>query len=403
MFKPLRAELEPTGQYRFLDSQRSLGITHKPTNTKLRVQSSNGKTAMGLVNVPVLIADEPGAWEVSGGQLMWDAIATALGKPGSTMRVILIGTLAPAMSGWWHDLIAAGTHDHIYVQSLVGRSKKWDSWKEISRVNPLMSKFTESRRQLRIELKEAQNDTRLKARFISYRLNRPTADESEILLTDEDWSLALKRPVPDADGAPVVGMDLGQGRSWSAAVAVWPNGRIEALACAPGIPSLEEQETRDKVPSGTYTKLEDTGRLIVADGLQVQPVASLIEAIIDLWGAPSTIIADRFRVAEIEDYSPCEVVPRVTRWSEAGEDIRILRKWCKDGPLAVERESRKLITASLMVSMVKSDDQGNCRLAKRGFNGESRDDVSAAMLLGVGEADRQMNTPQIPFQLLHVA
>ena len=26
--------------------------------------SSNGKTAMGLVNVPLAIADEPGSWEI---------------------------------------------------------------------------------------------------------------------------------------------------------------------------------------------------------------------------------------------------------------------------------------------------------------------------------------------------
>ena len=403
VFKPLRAELEPTGQYRFLDSQRSLGITHKQTNTKLRVQSSNGKTAMGLVNVPIVIADEPGSWEYAGGQLMADAILTAMGKPDSTLRAIFIGTLAPARAGWWHDLVDDGSIDHIYVQALVGCSKKWDDWKEIRRVNPLMVKYPESRRQLRIELKEAQRDPRLKARFLSYRLNLPTADESELLLTLDDWERALDRDVPDADGAPVVGIDLGQGRSWSAACCVWKSGRCEAIAVAPGIPSLEDQEIRDRVPRGTYTSLEETGRLIVADGKRVPPVSELLDTVNDLWGVPSTIIADRFRVAEIEDHALCEVIPRVTRWSEAAEDIRILRRWCKDGPLAVEQTSRKLITASLMVSMIKSDDQGNTRLVKRGTHCESRDDVSAAMLLGVGEADRQINTPEIPFMLHRVA
>ena len=51
---------------------------------------------MGIVNCPLLVADEPGAWEATGGQLMSDAIETALGKPGSAMKVIYIGTLAPA-------------------------------------------------------------------------------------------------------------------------------------------------------------------------------------------------------------------------------------------------------------------------------------------------------------------
>ena len=37
---------------------------------------------MGIVNCPLLVADEPGAWETVGGQLMSDAIETALGKAG---------------------------------------------------------------------------------------------------------------------------------------------------------------------------------------------------------------------------------------------------------------------------------------------------------------------------------
>ena len=40
---------------------------------------------------------------------MADALDTALGKPGSDLIVVYIGTLAPAMAGWWADLIAAGT------------------------------------------------------------------------------------------------------------------------------------------------------------------------------------------------------------------------------------------------------------------------------------------------------
>ena len=35
---------------------------------------------------------------------MWDALTTARGKPGSPLKILLIGTLAPALTGWWHDL-----------------------------------------------------------------------------------------------------------------------------------------------------------------------------------------------------------------------------------------------------------------------------------------------------------
>ena len=65
---------------------------------------------MGIVNCPLLVADEPGSWEVNGGTLMYDAITTALGKPGlSPMRTVFIGTLAPSMSG----MVARSHHGRL--------------------------------------------------------------------------------------------------------------------------------------------------------------------------------------------------------------------------------------------------------------------------------------------------
>ena len=137
VFRSIRTALEDTGEYRFLDSATRIGITRKDDNTRVRVLSSNGKTAMGIVNCPLLVADEPGSWEVVGGTLMYDAIITALGKPNSPMKAVFIGTLAPAMSGWWHDLVADGTNGSTFIQSLRGNVEKWDSWGEIKRCNPL--------------------------------------------------------------------------------------------------------------------------------------------------------------------------------------------------------------------------------------------------------------------------
>ena len=44
----------------------------------------------------------------------------------------------------------------------------------------------------------------------------------------------------------------------------------------------------------------------------------------------------------------------MTRWSEASQDIRALRKIVRDGPLTVNPEARLLFAASLMVAVVKS-------------------------------------------------
>ena len=199
------------------------------------------------------------------------------------------------------------------------------------------------------------------------------------------------RAVPERAGRPIVAIDLGGGRAWSAATAIWQSGRVEAIACAPGIPDIETQEDRDQVSRGTYSGLLATGRLRVAEGLRVQPPAALYDAVLGEWGNPELIVCDRFRLGELRDCTNgAQVLPRVSRWSEAADDIRSLRRLAKDGPLAVEPSSRPLLVASLAVAMVKSDDQGNTRFAKQGTNNTSRDDVAAALVLGAGVYQRSM-------------
>ena len=389
----VRAALEPTGEYRFIDSITRLGITHKETNTKLRIISSNGKTAMGLVNVSLAVADEPGSWEIAGGLLMWDALTGALGKPGSPLKIIVIGTLAPSATGaghWFWDLVHDGTKGSTYVKAIQGQLEGWDTWGIIRRANPLTVISADFRAQLLEERDAARLDSRLKARFLSYRLNIPSADTAEVLLTVDDWKAVERREVPEAEGRPVVGVDLAAGRAWSAAVAIFPSGRTEAIAVAPGIPDLEAQEKRDRIEPGTYRKLYDMGQLAIAEGLQVQPPGQLWASIRARWGKPRVIICDRFRLPELQDVvkNGARIEPRVTRWSEAAYDIRALRRQAKDGNLSVDRDSRLLLTTSLRRAMVVNDDAGSTRLAKRGTHNTARDDVAAALVLAAGAVER---------------
>ena len=247
IYRFVRAELEPRGDYRFLDSATRCAVTHVPTNTRLRVVGSNGKTSFGLVNTPWAVLDEAGSFEQRGGQMLWDAVVTSLGKPGSPMKVIVCSTLAPAVSGWWPDLIAKGSTGSTYVQSIMGDPEKWDQWPEIRRCNPLVDVSPRFRKRLLEERDEARRDERLKARFLSYRLNLPSGDPSAVLLTVADWKGVTARDVPERVGAPIVGIDLGGGRAWSAAVALWQSGRCEALAVAPGLPSIQAQEHRTEL------------------------------------------------------------------------------------------------------------------------------------------------------------
>ena len=143
--------------------RRAIGITHRETNTRLRVLSSNAKTAMGLVGTPWAVCDEPGAWEAIGGTLLHDAIQTAMGKPGSPLRAVYIGTLSPATSGWWHDMINDGSRGSTYVQALRGDPERWDDWERDSTMQSLTVFSAEFRKKLREEREEARKDSRLKA------------------------------------------------------------------------------------------------------------------------------------------------------------------------------------------------------------------------------------------------
>ena len=391
VFKFCREVLEPTGEYTFIDSATRVGITHRKTRTRLRVHGSNSKTALGLVNVPIVVWDEPGAATTIGGQALWDAVATSQGKPNSTLRAILIGTVAPSSGGWWAEMVAAGSQGTVYVQALQGDVKTWDSWATIRKANPLTAISSTFRAKLIDERDQARRDSRLKARFLSFRLNVPTPSENDVLLTVDDFEGMTKREVPARVGRPIVGVDLGGSRAWSAAIALYENGRIECRAVCPGLPSIEDQERRDRVPRGTYQLLADQGVLVQSTGLRVPPPKVLVNLITSTWGRPTAVVCDRFRLDELRDARvPCRVLPRVTRWSESSFDIRALRARVKDGPFSIDPSSKSMMAASLAAAVVQNDDSGSCRLLKKGSNNTGRDDIAAAFTLAAGLYERSM-------------
>ena len=397
-FKPLREILE-SNDYSFTDSARSLGVLHKPTNTKLRVLSSSGKRAMGIVGSPICVCDEPGSWQVREGELMYESLLTAQGKPDSDLRLIFIGTLAPAMRGWWPDLVKSGSNksEGRFVKVLQADPEKWSNWNEVKRVNPLMSKYPESRKVLRSELKQAKKDSRLEARFKSYRLNLPATDSSEMLLTVPEWETCLKRPVGDNGGDPVIGIDMGSIRSWSAAVAIFPSGRVECFAVA-GDDDIDSMENRDQTPSGAYQQLIDDGSLLIDKGFKVPRVEFITKEIEHRWPTARTLVGDRFRTDELSDYWHGQVISRVPLWSQSSEDIRALRTLAFDGELSIENHSRGILTFALSVSQVENDSAGNCRMIKTNMRAKSaRDDAAAALIMACGETVRRLNAPDTDF------
>ena len=375
--------------YKYADSANRIGVVHRATRTRLRVISSSGKRAMGLgVDNPLIVADEPGAWEVNNGQLLHAAIQGSLGKPGQDTRAIYVGTIAPSSRGWWADMLADGSYGTTYIRLLQGDPAKWDKWGEIRRCNPLVNISAKFRKRILGERDKARTDSRRKAEFLSYRLNQPSADESTTLLTTDDWLLVCSRPVPVPEGRPLVGIDLGRGRAFSAGVGLWPNGRCQAVAVVGGIPSLESREKTDRVPSGTYARLVDLGVLHVVEGIR-EPDPKVLVDLVRPW-SPRRFIADRQQIDKLKDSARgIRVEERVTRWFGATYDIDALRKIARDGPLACEEDSRSLLTVSLAATVVKNDDGGSTRIIKKDpSNNTGRDDVSSALTLAAGAMKR---------------
>ena len=217
-------------QYRWLDSGQRLACTHKETGTKLRVLSSSGKRAMGLSQFSTIYADEPGSWQVRGGALMWDALRQSLGKrPGQ--RLLLIGTRAPSEEGsWWPSLLDGGSGPGTHVAVLTAPdSEPWDAWSTIRKVNPLAMHNEALRKTILRERNDARRDESQRPAFEAYRLNRQVEVYKDMLIPVDAWKRVEARPVPPREGRPIIGLDLGAERSWSAAWCLWPNGRSECV------------------------------------------------------------------------------------------------------------------------------------------------------------------------------
>ena len=401
VYKQLRAMAGDDAGFRYIDSASRIAVTHVESGCRLNVWGSSGRTAMGLVNTSLAIADEPSAWEARPGRLLYDALVTAAAKPDSDMKLVIIGTKAPdgiREGHFFYDLVKAGSGPGRHVTSIQGREDKWDTVAELKRCNPLIRCYPESLAALKQELDQARRDPVAAARYRAYRLNMDESGSVDTPLIDaSDWAKVLARPVAARQGRPVIAVDMGGNRSWSGICAVYPNGRIEAGAVCGGIPDLAERERADGVAAGTYEKLRQAGSLQVVNGKRIPPTAEILEIVRRRWGTPSGIVCDSFRLNELRDSNPpCDIEPRRAMWSMQTEDVAACRQVLLDGEACVSDCSRDLLAESLAHSIIERDTSGNERLAKKISRSGSRDDVAMAMVMACARHQRDRRTPRGP-------
>ena len=392
--RPLFAAAIAKGKWKVRDNAHDLHAQRVSDGAIVRVVSASGKRALGLgAGQRAIIADEPSAWEARSGSLMFSALKSSAGKRPD-FRVIILGTLSPAVSGsWWPELVAGGSHERTYVQvHEAAPGGQWDDLREAFRACPLARTSAHLRAVIRSERDAARRDPQLRREFEAWRLNRLGDPSKEMLISVESWLEVEGCDVAEPDGRPIVGVDLGGSTSLSSAVAIYPSGRLEAIAMTAGIPDLAEQEKNCGLPRGLYTKCLEDKSLIVDSGRRVPRVELLWSEVLDRWGYPEVVVLDRFGLPQVRDLTGGSVplVPRVPQWSTGTEDICAFRRAVADGPLSVDPSSRRLLRLSLGAAQVIYEN-GNVKLihARR----SSRDDVAQAAVLALGEHARQERRP----------
>ena len=97
VFRMARLALEPTGEYRFTDSSNRIGIQHRASGNGHSVDWGQPENVFWLGRPGTLHprrrARHLGNWTRF--EMLWDSLTTALGKPGSSTKIIAVGTLAP--------------------------------------------------------------------------------------------------------------------------------------------------------------------------------------------------------------------------------------------------------------------------------------------------------------------
>ena len=368
------------------------GVEHLASRARVKVYSSDGRRAMGLgANCRLAVCDEPGSWAPQSGRRLFEAVTGAIGK--RRMTVVLIGTLSPAAlvgpASWWPDLVKSGSGDGRHVALLQADPEKWESFDEVLKCNPVAAINQELRRTLEREHKVALESDRAARTFKNYRLNLPGDPvDTQPLITSAEWQIACARPVPEREGRPVIGIDLGGTRSWSAACGIFPSGRIEAWAIGPGVPSLPDQEREDQVPEGSYTELVRSGGLSVDEGQHVPSIERLLARV---WSwEPAAIVCDNYRASELHQIvsGRVRVIERARSGGESTSNVQSLRSLLLDTQAGVTESSRALLGAAFEQTNLIISNDGLARVSKIDAR-RSRDDAAAALLLAAGEQARR--------------
>ena len=383
-------KLSDRKRWRLQDSTNRAIITCRQTGASVKCIGSDPRRMHGLAP-RLLIGDELAQWEPGKIDKALAALQTSMGKIESA-RAIWIGTRADMPDHPFEKMLNGGC-EYVQVYSAPREAPPFQrrTWK---RANPGLDQLPDLEATIRREAKRANRDAQAMASFRALRLNQGVSDTVEdVLLSAEVWR-EIETEGLDQSGQYVLGLDLGQNTSMSAAAAFWyDTGGLDCFACFPETPHLLDRGLADGV-GALYAECADRGELIQA-GLKVSDLAALLTETLRRWGPPVAIVCDRWREAELRQvlveiqYPSCQLAIRGMGFLDGGQDVREFRAACLDGYVKPVRSL--LLRSAMLGARVATDPAGNSKLNKGGFGRKMRvrDDAVAASILAVAEGRRR--------------
>ena len=310
-------------------------LEHRASGARVRCHGSNPKRAHGLRSF-LALADEPAQWEDGTRDAMRAAIRTGLGKvPGS--RLIALGTRPRDKAHWFARMLRGISCG--FALSYEARKKdppfQVRTWR---RANPSWDHLPSLQEKIRKHAADAKIDPDELASFKALRLNMAGSEVLQSTLLNADvWEGIEGEAAPE--GCPVWGIDLGTTAALSAVSAYWPtSGRLASLCAFPSIPDLPERGLADGI-GRLYVTAWERGELILTPGHSTN-IADLLTEALQRFGAPSSIVCDRWREGELRDALKTAKVPRCPLevrgmgYKDGAEDVRSFRRGVLEGAVA---------------------------------------------------------------------
>lgn len=224
--------------------------------------------------------------------------------------------------------------------------------------------------------------------FRAHDLNAPLNPGRELICDPAQWHACLTDTPPERRGPCVVGVDLGGSAAFTAAAALWQNGRLEVWAACPAMPPLDVRSAADG-QGDLYCQMEARGELRTYPG-RVTPVAVFLgDVLAALHGERVLAVGlDRYRKAEAIEALEAAHVRWPVIWRGTGasktadgsHDVRAFQRAVLSQTFQT-RESL-ILAHAIKESAIRYDSAGNPALDKA--NSKSRIDVLQAAVIAAG-------------------